>query len=245
MILETLPPPEKRLALTDSFRFLCHKGLACFNSCCHGKHLPLTPYDVLRLKTGCKIYSDEFLAQYTVYTLDPNSGFPVISLRMANDAELSCPFTRSTGCSVYAYRPMACRLFPLGIAMGEKHDGTNPEVFFFKLDIPDCLGADEERILSVAKWLDDQELIPFLDINKRMLDILFHPARDRSKVLNDAQLQKIIVAVYNLDVFREFVFKTHFFELYEVDNDTRSKVGHDDTLLLAMGFAYLKKALFL
>ena len=245
MILESSPPPEKRLTLTDSFRFLCHKDLECFNSCCRRKHLPLTPYDVLRLKTGLKIHSDDFIAQYTVYTLDPHSGFPVISIRMAKDPELACPFLRSAGCGVYADRPMACRLFPLGVAMGEKQDGINPDIFFFKLDISGCLGVNEERILSIEKWRDDQDLIPYMNMNKRMLDIVFHPARDRSTSLNNAQLQKIIVAAYNLDMFREFIFKTNFFESYEIDNDTRSKVGNDDVLLLELGFAYLKKTLFL
>jgi Fe-S-cluster containining protein len=196
------------------------------------------------LKTGLKIHSDDFIAQYTVYTLDPHSGFPVISIRMAKDPELACPFVRSAGCSVYADRPMACRLFPLGVAMGEKQDG-NSDIFFFELDISGCLGVNEERILSIEKWRDDQGLIPYMDMNKRMLDIVFHPARDRSASLSNAQLQKIIVAAYNLDVFREFIFKTNFFELYEIDNDTRSKVGNDDALLLELGFAYLKKTLFL
>ena len=79
MLLESVPPPEKRLQLFDSFAFSCHKNLACFNTCCRKKHLPLTPIDVLRLKGSLNLHSDSFLDKYTAYQLDQESGFPIIS----------------------------------------------------------------------------------------------------------------------------------------------------------------------
>ena len=59
-----------------------------------------------------------------------------------------------------------------------------------------------------------------------------------------SQLQKIMVACYNLDVFRDFVFNTGFLDLYEVDEEIRSKIKNDDTALLNLGLAYLRKTLF-
>ena len=59
--------------------FRCYPGISCFNACCRNKHLPLSPYDVLRLKRALRLDSDTFLVEYAVYALDSRSGFPVIS----------------------------------------------------------------------------------------------------------------------------------------------------------------------
>jgi hypothetical protein len=71
MFLEEMPAREKLLGLRDSFAFRCHEGLSCFNTCCRNKLLPLTPYDVLRLKVALGLHSDDFLQRYTAYSIDP------------------------------------------------------------------------------------------------------------------------------------------------------------------------------
>ena len=63
MFLEDMPARENHLGLKDSFTFKCHKGLSCFNTCCRNKLLPLTPYDVLRLKGALGLHSDVFKQQ--------------------------------------------------------------------------------------------------------------------------------------------------------------------------------------
>ncbi len=236
---------EKRLQRRDTFAFSCHKKLACFNSCCRNKDLLLTPYDLLRLKKALKIHSDELLTSYTLYRLDPGSGFPVISLKMQDDSKKNCPFLSPEGCSVYEDRPTACRLFPLGRATGVNKDPSDrQEEFFFLLDIPGCLGIKEKRQISIEAWLDDQGLLPYTAMNNRMLDLIFHPQRDRNRPLDDRQLQKIIVAGYNLDVFREYVFETSLLESFKVTEDTYSKIKKNDTDLLDFSFSYLYQVLF-
>jgi Fe-S-cluster containining protein len=244
MLLDSVPPPEKRLRLSDTFEFSCHEGLACFGTCCRNRDLTLTPYDVLRLKNALNLHSDDFLTRHTVYRLDPASAFPVVSLLMGPDPERRCPFVTREGCKVYDDRPTACRLFPLARAAGTSRGAGAREEFFFLLDTPGCLGVREKRIQTLEEWLAGQGLTPYRRANDRMLGLLFHPARERGKSLYDSQLQKIIVACYNLDVFREFVFKTRFFESYSIDEGTRSAVEKDDAELLTLGFAYLERNLF-
>jgi Fe-S-cluster containining protein len=244
MLLDSLPPPDKRLRLTDTFTFSCYKGLACFGTCCRNRDLSLTPYDVLRLKNALSLHSDDFLARHTLYRLDPASGFPIISLRMGQDPERQCPFVTHEGCRVYDDRPTACRLFPLARASGTARDSAARDEFFYLLDTPGCLGAKEEKIQTLEEWLAGQGLGPYRTANDRMLDLLFHPDRERGKPLDERQLQRIIVACYNVDVFREFVFKTRFLESYYVDEKTRSAIEKDDAELLIVGFAYLRTSLF-
>ena len=244
MLLDSLPPPDKRLRVADTFTFSCHKGLACFGTCCRNRDLSLTPYDVLRLKNALSLHSDDFLTRHTLYRLDPASGFPFISLRMGQDPGRQCLFVTHEGCRVYNDRPTACRLFPLARASGTGRGSAARDEFFFLLDTPGCLGAREEKIQTLEEWLAAQGLGPYRTANDRMLDLLFHPARERGRPLDESQLQRIIVACYNVDVFREFVFKTRFLESYHIDEETRSAIEKDDTELLILGFAYLRTTLF-
>ncbi|HIJ40390.1 MAG TPA: YkgJ family cysteine cluster protein [Deltaproteobacteria bacterium] len=224
----------------DTFHFSCHRRLSCFNSCCRNKHLLLTPYDVIRIKRALHLFSDDFLSQYAVYRLDPGSGFPILSLKMKG-AENVCPFVGRDGCEIYDDRPTACRLFPLGrlSALGDDEGGI-----FYLLDLKGCEGVKENKVQVINQWRIDQGLLPYDEMNDRMLEILFHPKRDRSIFLNEGQQQKVMVACYNVDIFREFVFHTGFLELFRIDAATRKNINKNDEALLQLGFSYLKKVLF-
>lgn len=244
MLLDAGPPRARKYGLEDTFAFSCHRELRCFNACCRNKHLPLSPYDVLRLKRALRLDSDTFLVEYAVYALDPRSGFPVISLKMREDEERTCPFVCADGCRVYHHRPTACRLFPLGRASGRPGKRKPRDQFFFLQDIPGCLGGNETRGWTVKEWLKDQGVLPYMAVNDKMLDLLFHPAREAGKPLDDRQLQKLIVACYNLDEFRAFVAEANLLETFGVDREARSRIETSETALLMFGIAYLTATLF-
>jgi len=244
MHIHNLPASPERMELTDTFRFSCRKELSCFGSCCRKRDLTLTPYDVLRLKNALQMHSDEFLIRHTHYSLDPATGFPMIAIKLGPLPENLCPFLISDGCSVYNDRPTVCRLFPLARVSGFKQDSTTYDEFFYTLPAPECLGRQEERMISVEAWVREQGLEPYKTANDKMLHILFHPERSKDRALNDKQLQKIFVALYNLDVFREFVFKTNFLDTFSVDGQTQSLIETDDYELLLLGFSYLRTGLF-
>ncbi len=243
MFLESPPPDKERLKPDDIFHFSCHSKLSCFNACCRNKHLPLTPYDILRIKTNLCIHSDDFLAQYVVYRPDPASGFPILSIKMVGE-DAVCPFVTSKGCAIYHDRPTACRLYPLGRSSGINRKKDEPEEFFSLLHINHCQGLSEKKTWTVSQWVNDQALSAYIDMNDKMLEILFHPRRNPSTPLSESQQQKVMVACYNLDIFREFVFETPFLKQFEVDDDTTERIKTDDVALLNLGFTYLKNALF-
>jgi uncharacterized protein len=243
MFLDSAPVAEKRLGLTDTFRFSCHDSLSCFNQCCRNKHLPLTPYDILRMRKALGLHSDHFLERYALYRPDPLSGFPVLSVRMG-EGDGECPFVGSEGCTIYHDRPTACRLYPLGRSSGAGHNGGPPEAFFYLLDTPHCEGIREKKVQSVAAWQEEQGLLPYIDMNDRMLGLLFHPRRDRAVHLNERQQQQVLVACYNIDLFQEFVAKTGLAEASRLENPARERMMEDDSALLNLGFAYLDQTLF-
>jgi Fe-S-cluster containining protein len=240
MLTDQAPHQAKRLNPGDPFRFACSSGLPCFNTCCRNKDLLLSPYDVLRLKTARRLHSDRFLREHVLFRPDPASGFPVLSLRMQDDRERHCPFVGEQGCTVYCDRPTACRLYPLGRATGY---GAGEE-FFFLLDTPVCLGVREEQTVTLEEWLQGQGLEPYLAFNNLMLKVLFHKKRDPRKKLSQEQVQKVIVACYNLDAFRDFLFRSKFLKQAGVTADKRRKLKNDEEALLRFGFEFLQKVLF-
>ncbi len=243
MILESVPATEKRLQLSDAFIFSCHRDLACFNTCCRNKHLPLTPFDICNLRKTLGLHSDDFLSRYTLYQVDPGSGFPVVTLKMMDDQNSGCPFVTEQGCGVYEDRPTACRLYPLGRAVGKNETG-DWSGFYFMLDTPKCMGVEEKHLMRLEVWEKTQGLRPYVKMNDLMLEILFHPKRDLSQALTEKQVQKIMIACYNLDVFREFIINTSFLDIFQVEPETRQEVKEDDISLLKLGISYLKKTLF-
>jgi hypothetical protein len=106
------------------------------------------------------------------------------------------------------------------------------------------LGKGEAKAWSVEGWLKDQGVMPYMAINDKMLDLLFHPKREMGKPLDDRQLQKLIVACYNLDEFRAFIAETKLLDASHVDGETRSRIEKDETALLMFGLAYLTATLF-
>jgi len=244
MFLEEVPAREKHLGPGDSFIFRCHEGLSCFNTCCRNKLLTLTPYDVLRLKAALGLHSDDFLQKYTAYSIDPGSGFPVVHLSMQNEGRRNCPFVTENGCAVYADRPTACRLYPLARFARPGKNCVDADAFYTLLDTPGCLGRDEEISLCIQSWIQDQGLAPYLESNDQLMAVVFHPHRERKHALNQAQLQKVMVACYNLDIFREFVFNTTFLDIFQVNPEIREKIREDNLMLLRLGIAYLKRVLF-
>ena len=243
MFLESLTQEDERLQPMDTFRFSCHKELPCFNACCSNKHLPLTPYDILRIKSNLKIHSDDFLARYVVYRPDPESGFPILSIKMVGD-DAVCPFVTPKGCAIYHDRPTACRLYPLGRSSGINPESGKPEEFYTLLPINHCEGLKEDKTWTISKWVNDQGLLPYIHMNDKMLHILFHSDRNPQVPLSETQQQKVMVGCYNLDIFREFVFETPFLKQFEVDLDTAHRLKTDNEALLNLGIAFLKKTLY-
>lgn len=244
MFIESPPSSDQCLRPEDTFFFRCAPDLACFGKCCRNKHLPLTPYDVLRLKTAVSMSSDAFLDRYALYSLDPVSGFPVLSLRLEEDEDRTCPFLSRKGCAVYVDRPTACRLFPLSRASRPSPAGASCDAIFSRVSLSYCLGNQDGRKWTVASWIEDQGLGPYVDFNDRMLDLVFHPLAPRGMPLHERQIQRILVACYNLDVFREFLTSAPIFNVLRIPQKTRHAILEDDARLLAFGHDFLEKTLF-
>ena len=230
----------QQLDKDEIFRFACGPDLKCFNTCCRNKHLPLWPYDVLRLRRALDLPSFEILETYAELDFDPNTGWPSLRLRLNKDGY--CPLVTPAGCRVYPHRPAACRLYPLVRAAAPGRADEASEVIFLRQETKGCLGWDQDREHTSTTWVADQELEEYNQANDQLLPLFFHPKRRSRLQLSPQQIHAVIAALYNPDVFRQMVEQPEFRKKYgpaRVDQALASDEG-----LMILGRDFLLDQLF-
>ena len=228
----------------STFTFECHKMVKCFTRCCRGINIVLTPYDIIRLKNRMQISSDEFLTIYTKPELLEKTDLPVVTLKMLDDEQESCPFVRDDGCLVYTDRPSSCRYYPLGVASLSHKEGADDGFYFFVHE-PHCLGFDEKKQWTVEKWRQDQGVDIHDDINAAWTDLIVHKRSFPKNVMLTEEAKKMFfMASYNIDKFKDFVFKSTFLERYDIDSATIEAIEQDEIELLRFGMRWIKFLLF-
>ncbi len=233
-----------QLNKNSPFTFECHKMVKCFTKCCRGINIVLTPYDIIRLKNRMQISSDEFLTIYTKPELLEKTDLPVVTLKMLDDKQESCPFVRDDGCLVYADRPSSCRYYPLGVASLSHKKGADDGFYFFVHE-PHCLGFEEKKQWTVEKWRQDQGVDIHDDINAAWTDLVVHKRSFPKNVMLTEEAKKMFfLASYNIDKFKDFVFESTFLNRYDISPATVEAIGQDEIELLRFGMRWIKFLLF-
>ncbi len=220
----------------------CHPGLACFNACCRDKRLTLLPYDVLRLARGLGLGTAELLERHAELEIEPESGWPTLRLRLAGDGR--CPFVAEAGCSVYPDRPTCCRIYPLARALRPGPDGEAEELFLLERTGARCLGLGAPAAHTVEGWARDQGLEPYQAANNRAARLFLHPRRARPLALAPADVHAVVMALYNLDVFRAHAARPGFAEASGLGAARVARGLASDEALLELGEAWLAARLF-
>jgi Fe-S-cluster containining protein len=228
----------------NNFHFSCHKGIACFTECCAKLRLILTPYDILRMKNRLKLTSDQFLECYTDTILDNNSRFPMVKLKMRGDQEQACPFVTNYGCSIYEDRPEACRLYPVGRASAMVDGEKDARERFFMVAESHCRGFQEKHTWTLNDWINHEGVKEYSSMNDQWLGIITSSKSLGPKVHLPQKHQMFFMASYNLDKFRDFLFKSGFFNRFQIDPDLKEKLPNNDTTLMLFAFDWLKFSLF-
>ena len=228
----------------NTFRFKCHKEISCFTCCCADLNLVLTPYDIVRMKNRLDITSGDFLDRYTDMTTDSHSRFPMVKLKMNQNENKTCPFVTPDGCTIYEDRPGACRIYPLGRASAKPDGKKDVMEKFFIVNEEHCLGFQEEKEWTVDEWLKNEGIYEYNAMNDPWSEIItsskgLGPEKDVHR-----KIQMFFMASYNLDKFREFVFKSRFFETFEVESGLKDRLATDDVELMRLSVDWLKFSLF-
>jgi|YelNatPaOPRAMG01_1025707.scaffolds.fasta_scaffold78721_2 Fe-S-cluster containining protein len=229
---------ESIMPIHGTFNFRCGPGVTCFTRCCGDVTIVLTPYDILRLKNRLGITSEEFIDRYTLPLTQSDSGLPVFILKMGDDPEKRCPFVHpQDGCRVYPERPWACRMFPLDCREGEEE---GEEEFFITARSDECRGLLEDHPMTVEDWEKEQGLDVYKEVER-----LFNEVTSARRVWGDHRLDgkvqnMVIMACYNTERFRSFVFESNFLKLFDIEPEEIEALKTDDLALLRLGFKWLQ-----
>lgn len=120
------------------------------SACCHGmgSSITLDPLDVHRLCGG--LHTDFSALMVDRLELNIVDSLILPNLKMAGTKE-ACAFLNADGrCSIHAFRPGICRLFPLGRFY---EDGS----FKYFLQVHECPKENKTKI-KVKRWLDTPDL---------------------------------------------------------------------------------------
>jgi Fe-S-cluster containining protein len=234
---------DVRLSPEDTFQFACGPHVPCFTECCGKLDLLLTPYDVLRLRRRLGILSADFLDAHAVIRWNTSHGFPEVMMQMDEASHKRCPFVTAQGCSVYEDRPGACRIYPLGRgSTTHPVDGSRRE-FYFTVREDHCRGFEQVREWKVKEWLADQGMDEYNRLNDLLMEFIVGSRRCGNVTLTPQHMQMFVMACYNTERFRDFIFKSGFLSKFELEPDLAEALREDDVALLEFAFRWLRFAL--
>lgn len=239
-----LPEDERFEELGDEgFTFACNPDVPCFNECCRGLKLYLTPYDILRLKTRLGMTSEDFIERYTMIKPGQN-GWPMPLLKMNDVYERTCPFVAEQGCTVYEDRPGACRTYPLGRGTKGGAGGGAEEEMFFLVREDHCQGFADGPDWTTETWTADQDLEQYNQANDLFLPLITRPPKMVPPVAARKMAEMFFMAAYNLDLFRKFCEGSGILDRFQVDPERVQAMMNDEMELMKFGFDWLGFSLF-
>lgn len=234
-----------KLTLDSKLKFRCHPGVSCFTACCGNINITLTPYDILRIRKALNMKADEFLLRFTTPIYLEKTDMPGVKILL--DEEGRCPFVTPEGCTIYPYRPTTCRYYPVGMA--NFHEGAQEnqvaEEFYFLVKEPHCKGHEEDQVLTIREWREDQGINESDEMNKEWMELVMRrKSFGIQATLSEPAKKMFFMASTDLDKFRDFVFNSSFLDTYDIDQETLDKIKEDDIALMKFSFKYLASALF-
>jgi uncharacterized protein len=167
-----ITPDTTILALTEKLPLTCTRA----GTCCHGKMVWLNPWELSCLAEAKGLTPRDFRDRYC------ESGG--IRLRFDNperwkERAACSQYVPARGCSVYAGRPLVCRLYPLGRQRrGENLQYIHRGNFFPCLE--NCPEVMDLPQLTVADYLKGQDVLKqetaqdeYLELMQRLADGAF------------------------------------------------------------------------
>lgn len=235
-----LPESVQRLTEDETFCFACHPGVQCFTECCRLLELPLTPYDVLRLRRGTGLSSSQLHDRFIIEEMLEEDIFPKYYLTMVDDGRASCVFVGPDGCNVYEHRPGACRAYPLGRA-AMRACGNRIVEYHVLLKEDHCKGFAETTSQNAGEYCREQGLDVYNEFNDKLAPLIQHSQiRQGTYRPTEEQIRLYRLALYDLDTFRECLEKKDP-SLPACPDD----IPEDDATLLLLGIDLLVNSLFI
>lgn len=194
----------KLYSANDMVKADCGGCKDCF-ACCRGmgESIVLDPLDIYYLQTNLQMSFGELMTERI--ELNVVDGIVLPNLKMSSGGDDRCSFLDGDGrCSIHAFRPGICRLFPLGRYY---EDGS----FQYFLQVHECKNQNRSKV-KVKKWLGIPELRKYeeyisswhyflLDLQEK---IEASDDEDYRKQMSMLVLQNFYLQEYGTDFYEEF-----------------------------------------
>ncbi len=189
----------------DMVKISCHDCQGC-SSCCQdmGESIWLDPYDINQLTKNLGKTIEELLAKEM--ELNVVDGLILPNIKMAGEGVPSCSFLNEEGrCSIHAFRPGYCRLFPLG------RNYEDDKLTYFVLK--DACPAPNKSKVKINKWLGvpnlksyEKFLVEWHGLTKKLREFYAEHSEEENaiKAINMKFLQTFYLTPYADDFYQEF-----------------------------------------
>lgn len=205
----------KLYTANDLVKADCHDCKGC-SACCRGmgNSIILDPMDVAVLRKNLNQTFEGLLEKY----IDINvvDGMILPNLRMTGEKE-TCVFLDNDGrCSIHAFRPGICRLFPLG----RYYEGDG---FKYILQVHECKKTDRSKV-KVKKWLDIQNLKEYERYILTWHNFLKR-CEESLEELDDNQKRILNMYVFRMFFQAEFCKEDFYAEFYDRLKTVKTTLG--------------------
>lgn len=181
------------------------------SSCCSGmgSSIVLDPYDIWQLKTNLQLSFEELLAEKI--ELNVVDGLILPNLKMIGHEE-KCAFLNQDGrCTIHAFRPGICRLFPLGRYYQQQR-------FWYILQTKECKNVNRSK-LKVKKWLGIPDLKTYEKFILEWHDFLTN-LRQKIEETNEDEMHK----KYSMLILKEFFMEDFENDFYDLCSEKMKKI---------------------
>lgn len=196
---------EKLYTANDMVKAGCN-GCAGCSDCCRGMGVSviLDPLDIYRMCRGLKTDFNSLMGR--AIELNTVDGLILPNLKMTGPEERCSFLTEEGRCSIHAFRPGVCRMFPLGRYY---KDGT----FFYFLQQQECRMQPKTKV-KVSKWMDTPEMKKY---EAYVLD--WHNFQEEAQELLKQQKDDQLTKDFNMHLLQTFFItswgREAFYEQYD------------------------------
>lgn len=196
----------KLYGLNDMVKLGCNGCEGC-SACCRGMgaSILLDPYDIFQLSLNLNTSFQALLEERQVIELNVVEGLILPNIKLTGALE-QCPFLNEQGrCSIHAFRPGFCRLFPLGRYY---EDGG----FHYILQIHECTKENKTKI-KIRKWIGYPNMSAYdryvNEWHNFLLDMGNSITEEKKKAFNLYLLNTFFINIYdtNVDFFTQFTVR--------------------------------------
>ena len=195
----------KRYSSNDMARIGCDGCKGCSACCKNMEAIVLDPFDIYNLSKGTGNTFSELLNDKIEVGIVDGVLLPNIRMDLNTGA---CNFLDTAGrCSIHAYRPGICRLFPLG----RIYENGKFDYFIQKYE---CKKTNLSKV-KIANWLDIPNIKKYESFVLEWHDLIKELGEDMKNSQSDVMRKKIGMVFLNIFYATPYDTEADFYEQFK------------------------------